>query len=309
MAEKREKTLSYRRAEWLDGVPIGTTLEGFLKEAHNVLRTVDERTIVRDSGQCIRSANKLARREGGYFVHLVADTPGEQASVVPKNRGIESIEVGTAAAPADAEFAFLYVNGNDVCLCSSGIRDGAIRLFLYEFFTKAKLSKHAKKFDLLNIPNIDKIKMLDREGVKQIDLRASFYRATTDYEKRKSSAVGALRTVARHFKGVFGNDAKEFDEGLRVAITIKTDDRVMRKNLAFGEKEIETLAKDVLSNFDEDDDFVIETGKGQKIRANEIFVKEIVLIDSLGKSVKCKKAWENLEAFYNRLKNSGSLGD
>src|SRR5262245_43028230 len=104
MAEKREKTLSYRRAEWLSAIPRGTTLESCLRDAHNTLKTVDERTIVRDSGQCIRSANKLARRDGGFFLHLTADTPGEEASVVPKKGNVETIEVGTTSAPADAEF-------------------------------------------------------------------------------------------------------------------------------------------------------------------------------------------------------------
>ena len=79
MAQKREKTLSYRRAEWLDPMPKGTNLELCLRDAHGALKTVDERTIVRDNGQCIRSANKLAPRDGGFFLHLTADTPGEEA--------------------------------------------------------------------------------------------------------------------------------------------------------------------------------------------------------------------------------------
>jgi hypothetical protein len=312
MADTREKTLSYRHAEWLEAIPKGTTLESCLRDAHNTLKTVDERTIVRDSGQCIRSANKSAPRDGGIFVHLTADTPGEQASVVPKKGNVEAIEVGTAAAPSDAEFmdgdAFLYVNGDHVCMCSTGLRDGAMRLFLYEFFTKARLGKHATKFDLLKVPSLDKMKMLNREGVKQIDLRASLFQATTRYENRKTKALGALRTLARHVMAVVAAEKENFDQGLRVAITIKTDDRVMRKHLAVGEKRIEALARDVLSNFDQNDDFIIETQGGDKIRADEIFVKEVVFIDRFGKSVKCKKAWEYLERFYGRLKKSGALG-
>jgi hypothetical protein len=76
VAPKREKTLSYRRAEWLTGIPKGTTLESCLRDAHNALKTVDERTIVRDNGQRIRSANKLAQRDGGFFLHLTLDAPG-----------------------------------------------------------------------------------------------------------------------------------------------------------------------------------------------------------------------------------------
>ncbi|MFZ1961244.1 MAG: hypothetical protein WAU63_08370, partial [Methylovirgula sp.] len=130
MADQREKTLSYRRAEWLtDDLPETATLESYLRSAHNTLKTVAERTIIRDSGQCIRSVKKLAPHDGGIFVHLVADTPGELTSIVPKIKRDLEVEVDTASAPENAEFmdgdAFLYVRDNHVFICSSGIRDGA----------------------------------------------------------------------------------------------------------------------------------------------------------------------------------------
>jgi hypothetical protein len=91
MADKREKTISYRRAEWLTNVPRGTTLESCLRDAHAKLKTVDERTIIRDNGQRIKSANKLSPRDGGFFLHIIADTPGEEASVVPKKGDVETV--------------------------------------------------------------------------------------------------------------------------------------------------------------------------------------------------------------------------
>src|SRR5580693_7914751 len=121
MAQTREKALTYRRAEWLDDIPRGTTLESCLSEAHRKLKTVQARTFTRDSGQCIRWARKLEPRDGGIFLHITADTPGDKASVVRKvGRGAEEAEVSTADAPSDAEFmdgdAFLYVKGDHVCL-------------------------------------------------------------------------------------------------------------------------------------------------------------------------------------------------
>jgi hypothetical protein len=152
------------------------------------------------------------------------------------------------------------------------------------------------------------MKLLNQEGVKQIDLRATLYQATTKYEQRKKQASGVVRSVAHHIMSVVGAEKEDFDEGLRVAVVIKTDDRVMRKHLVIGEKRIEALAKDVIAHYDKDDDFIIETGSGQKIRADEIFIKDVVDIDSFGKSVKYKQAWEKLEQFYGRLKKSGALG-
>jgi hypothetical protein len=174
-----------------DGHPRGTTLESCLKAAHNVLKTVQDRTIIRDSGQHISAVKRLAPRDGGFFLHITADTPGERASVVPKvKKDAEELDVGTIAAPDNAEFmdgdAFLYVKGDHVCLCTTGLRDGAVRLFLYEFFDKAGLGDHATKFELMKAANVDKLKMLRTQGVKEIALNASLYQATASTRNGKA---------------------------------------------------------------------------------------------------------------------------
>ena len=150
------------------------------------------------------------------------------------------------------------------------------------------------------------LKMLKKDGVKQIWLGAALYQATAQYEDRKNRTAGALRALANHLKKVVGSEHEEVDDSLRVAIVIKTDER-SRKHLKLGEQRIETMAEDVVKNYDEHDDFEIETSSGQRIRAEEIFISESVLLDTYGKSVKVQKAWDSLSAFYGRLKKSGAL--
>ncbi len=311
MAGKKEKTLSYRRAEWLTDIPKGTTLESCLKGAHAVLKTVQDRTIIRDSGQHVSAIKKLAPREGGFFLHLTADTPGEEASVIPKTKkDTEELEVGTVAAPDNAEFmdgdAFLYVKDDHVCMCATGLRDGAVRLFLYEFFDKAGLGDHATKFELMKAANVDKLKMLKTQGVKEIALNASLYQATAQYDKRKSSTGGLLRAVAKHIQAIVQAELEDFDDSLRVQVTIKTDGRV-RKHLSLGEKRIEKLATDVVEHAETNDDFEIITNYGQRVRPDEIFLSETMFIAGLGKSVKRMDAWEHLEKYYKRLRKAGAL--
>jgi len=202
--------------------------------------------------------------------------------------------------------AFLYVKDDHVCLCSTSLRDGAIRLFLYEFFAKAKLGKHANKFDLFKNPKLDKLKMLNTQGVKEIELRATVFQATAQYEKRKTKTSGLLRKIASHIQAVVGAEKEDFDDSLRVEVIIKTDER-SRKHLTLGEKRIEDMAKDVVKNFEKDDDFTIVTNSGQKIKADEIFLTETVLIDGHGKSIKVQKAWDALSEFHKSIKKAGAL--
>ena len=98
MPEKREKTLSYRRAAWLEEGH-GLTLEKCLKEAHRNLKSVEERTVVYQ-GQHTKSLNFKEASAGGAFLHIATDTPGEFASVVPKAKpGVTDLDLRVASPP------------------------------------------------------------------------------------------------------------------------------------------------------------------------------------------------------------------
>ena len=277
MAATREKTISYRRAEWFVDGPAVATLEEYLQRAHRKLKTVAERTYKRESGQCIRSVKKQSPHGGGIFIHITADTPGEEASIVPNaGQAGQEVDVRTAAAPPGAEFmdgdAFLYINGNDVCMCLTGLRDGSIREYLCDLFKKAALGDNAAKFDLQKVANIDKIKMLHKQGVKEIELRATMFQATHQYEVRKNEASGVLRSAAKFINDALFREDVEVEDGIRVQIILKTDER-LRKNIIFGETKIEKIAVDVVKNEVYYDDYVIVTKSGQRIGPKEIFVK------------------------------------
>jgi hypothetical protein len=186
------------------------------------------------------------------------------------------------------------------------MRDGAVRQFLYEFFGKAKLGEHATKFDLLKVANVNKIKMLQSQGVKEIWLRATLYQATVQYERRKSQTSGILGTIAKQIRTIAKAESEDFDDSIRVEVTITTDERV-RKHLTVGEKRIETLGVDVVRNQEDYDDYIILTKAGQKVGANEIYIKDVMQIDSLGKSVKRNQAWDALASFYKELEKLGAL--
>src|SRR5689334_22013199 len=97
MADLREKTISYRRAEWIDAS--GITLEWCIREAHRVLRTIDDWTIGY-GGHLTRSAKQRNVTGGGLLLHLTTETPGEAASVVPHPKPTSrEIDLGTANPP------------------------------------------------------------------------------------------------------------------------------------------------------------------------------------------------------------------
>src|SRR5215472_1497374 len=133
MRAQREKTLSYRRAEWF-GHRAAPDLENCLRQALAQLKTIEERTILR-GGQNAKVAKVEPVAPGGMFLHLATETPGEPASVVPKVAADAiALDLKTENPPDDGEWldgdAFLYLHDNHVCLCTTGLHDSAIATFL-----------------------------------------------------------------------------------------------------------------------------------------------------------------------------------
>ena len=309
MTSAREKTLSYRRAGWFN--VSGLTLERCLKDAHNILKGVEDRTIIYGD-QYVRSVKHRNVTGGGLLVHLTGETPGEATSVVPKVApGSAELDLKTAKPPSDGEWldgdAFLFVKGDNVCVCATGFHDAAIRYFLYELFKKAKLRRESIDFELLKVADISKVKMLHSQGVKELEIRAELYKATADYVRRRTHVVAGLGAAGKHLKAFLKKPDDVTPDGLKVILTIKTDKRFGKKSFVLGERRIEELATDVVKNHEQADDYVIVTKTGQRITPMEIFMKTKVEIESDGKTVNCEKAWEELVNFFKYLNSTGAL--
>jgi hypothetical protein len=246
----------------------------------------------------------------GYFLHLTVDTPGEYASVVPKAAtGTTEIRVATIPPPNDAEFmdgdAFLYVRRNDICLCMTTIRTGAVRDFFDRFFEAAGIRRDARDFHLVNALDPDKVALLMRKGVEAIDLKGTLHTASVLYAKRKTQAVGIFDVARKHFNALIGSPHDVGADGIRAQVILKADKR--RSGFAVGYKKLERIAISIIENQEDDDDYSIITKDKQKIKPREIILHSHVELDSIGKSVDREQAWEALLRYYNELETSGHL--
>jgi hypothetical protein len=307
MADKRVKTVSYRRAEWLVADP-NISLEKYLRNANVKLATMKDRWVLLDE-QTVRIA-KDKNEGGGLLLHLTTETEGEAASFVPKvPPNSTELDLKTQKPPANAEWldgdAFLYVEADHVCICTTAVSDAAVRSFILEYFKKAKLPATSSKFDLNKVADITRIQMLRSQGVKEVEIRASMYKASASFHARRGTPMGSLGIAAKHLKAVLGKPNDVNPNALRVCLTLRTDER--EKGLVIGEKDIEDIAASVVKNAAHDDDYVIITKTGQRITPQEMFVRTTVEIEKDGKTVQRDKAWAVLIGFFHDLKNIGVL--
>ncbi|MBS0294734.1 MAG: hypothetical protein JSR45_00390 [Proteobacteria bacterium] len=310
MVEKREKTVSYRKAEWFIPNPASIHLAMCVKDAAATCSTVSDREIPRDS-QSLRLASIKDDTEGGFYLHIVVDTPGESASVVPthKKTSAQELRVSTAPPPTNMDFmdgdAFVYLRRNDVCICTTALTDSTVRYYLSELFRKAKIRQDSTKFELMKVSNLNKIALIHHQGVREIELNSTIYKATADYNRRTGQPLGILSAIAHEMKAVLGIPHDANEDALRVSLTLTVDKR--RRGIALGEKRLEELAVATLKNTSDDDDFVIVTKNGQKISRTELFMRSKVKVDGFGKSIDHDKAWKELRVFYDALADAGAL--
>jgi hypothetical protein len=304
------KTLIYHRAEYFGNNAATVNLAMCIKLATDKRTTANERQVSRPDGQTVRLAHMQPDSDKGFLLHLTVDTPGEYASVVPKvSETTTEIQVGTVAPPNDSEFmdgdAFLYVRGNDVCLCGTSTTIGTVRLFFYKFFEEAAIRHDATSFHFLNALDPDKIEFIMRNGVKEIDLSGTLHRASIDYAKRKTQAVGAFDWLRKQFNGLIGSPHDVAPDGLRVMVTLKLDRRA--KGFAIGHKKLEKIAISIIENQEDIDEYSIITDNNQKVRPSEIVLRSQVELDRLGKSVGRAQAWRALMDYYRELSDTGRL--
>lgn len=304
MPKHKTKTLSYRRAVWLEGSD--KTLETYLREAIKKKKTVSSRSFGKPGDQIVKGLVVRPLRAGGVILHITAETPGDPASVLSiAQDDNDNGTVSTAPAPVGTEFmdgdAFAYCRDDDVCICSSILRDASITWFCFEFFRSANLGENSIKFDLQKVADASKLAIIQNDGVKEIELGAGLYEATTTYQARKDKLSGALGTVGRHISALFGSDKHPRPDNLQVAVVLKADGRI-KDGRVLGYRRINQLARSLI---DGKEDYVIVTRKNQRITNDSISIKRVVEIEAHGKSVNSNAAWKALAEFYAELIESG----
>ena len=246
MALQRQKTVSYRRAEWIDDGVTAPPLENCLRQALNQLKTIDDRTIIQGGSQAKVAKQQDAAR-GGLLLHLASETPGEAASIVPKVGSTDiEFDLRTQSPPNDGEWldgdAFVLVRADHVCLCTTALHESAVGNFFYQLFAKAKTPPTHRHFLLVKAVDIARLTMLQRQGVQEIEVRGSLYKVTADYVRRHTHVPGILGIVGKELKRQLGKPHDVTQDSLRVTLTIKVDKRE-KKHLSIGEKDIQSLAR------------------------------------------------------------------
>ncbi|MBT5269670.1 MAG: hypothetical protein HOL70_09530 [Candidatus Marinimicrobia bacterium] len=310
MSKEKSRTLFYRRVVWADGA--SDSLEKHLSKVHDTLITTYDRTFAHGDGEI--QGLTVEKTNNGLFVHVASYTPHQPTSLVPFPSKAKSKETSPEPPPNKHNYLegdiFFLINSNHLVLCPSGARESIALSYINHVLRKSGMEKLLMRFSIEPVAKVDKVKLLQQEGVKKVSLNASLYEATMEYTARKTTKMNLLHGVAEEVIALFAKgDNKELKEigemeNLSVKLEISFDSR--KKGGDLGRKRLEKTA-DMLIADDEDQGFSIVTGNGKRLTADEIRISDRVKLSTHGNSVFRSSARNALEKYLSDLKASGML--
>ncbi len=320
----KTKKIYYRRAVFSGSN--ARTLESYLLKAHEQFHTTASRTFPGGVGGFeISGAHYKKCKNTGLYLQIVSYVPGQPTSTVSKPSDDLVAKIEEASAPPGSDFMegdlFALVKDNDVLLCPSGARENVALAYFLQILEKMGKKKTARTLELERVAKIDKIKMINKNGVKEIQLASSLYEASIEHVKaQEGNSVNALkRVVADQIKRIFSKDAtlKEIQEkeNINVKVIIRFNGKEAMKHQKepdfgiIGKKRLAEASKKLLQETDEDPDdgFKIVTWDNNEISANDVRVSEKYRIEKFGKSLDRANAWEKLEEYYYQLQGTGII--
>jgi len=305
-SDKKTKTISYRRAVFLS--PGGSaTLEALFSYARESIGA-NKRFPSEDDRPAIEERHYEHKAGTGHLLHIVAFTPGEEASIVPHAR---TGDLATTPPPDDADFMdgdiMAMICVNDVVVCANSLHEKQLERFLVRYLDAAGLSAPDQAFELSKVANVNRIKMIKDQGVKEVCFDSSLYEASFLHTERQTVQNRLLGGLFDDFKALFFKDDEAIDleeaENLTVKLVLSYDKR--RKGADFSRKKLEMMADRAYT--EDDEGIKIKTFNGDMVSASDITLKKQVIINRHGKSVWYSDAWIEIEKYYDELKAGGFL--
>lgn len=311
MAEYKNRSLVYRRADWFRPPNDGGNLQKYIEKSVTIFPNLEDRKITFANNNTAEIRHFSFPGPAAY-IHVVGYVEDEDATIVPHKVGVAEANLGTTAPPKGTDFMdgdfMARISKNHVVAISSGLGEGRVAMYLRSLFSNAGLDEEAPNFELLKIANTSVAQKIAKDGVKSINLDVALYSESLSDLERKKETINKIIQV--DFSEIIGSlvskdkslEEIRHEENLQAKIVLTYDGRKETK-----------LAKERLSDianrlFDEDNEgFSIKTKRGDTITSSDIQLKSPRRFKAFGKSINYNESWVALDKFYAELKEQNLL--
>lgn len=320
----RDRTVYYYRAETNNKLTnVSMTLETALVDSWNQLALVKNRRWVNTEKTIFgmdMEPKVLVTNKGSVNCHVftigVAER-GAEANILRVADGQKtSMTSKTYKAPQGSEYldgeAFICVYGNNILVSPcDALRGNIPNRFLIKLLAMAK-NRDKESFNIIQVANVQTLQTILTEGVKKIDLNASVFMATYEYNKANVKPNTFPSRLASKLDGLVdlitpnknGTSLTDYDS-LHAKLTISQDLRVNTSNTANEGKALTEDAKDLIESGLKG--FTLVTREGKTITPDKVVMNESVTVKRHGKSVEQEAIWVALVSQMQKYNDKGLL--
>lgn len=332
MAKKknRNRTIYYYRAEFkkINGAVIQESLEDMVKNSWALLGSTSERSFFSSNGKQVvgmKMSPKRALLSNGNkdctALCLGIYEEGADANTIPRPSDIHiETSADTYSAPADKEYldgeSFIVLYNNHLIISPSDLLRASTAIYYIDSLLRAgNYDKEASILDIHQIANIDTLKTIRDEGIKNIVINSSAYLSTYDYLERNNNNFQAT-PLLRRFKGMAAslldclceddNDTEVNEaDSLNAQILISHDNRIKGEPAERDGDRLNNAASQLIES--DLNGYKITTKKDKTFTHDKIIVKSKVAVPEHGKSVNRDAMWGQLVYTLQQYDKSGVL--
>ncbi|WP_027390876.1 hypothetical protein [Chrysiogenes arsenatis] len=303
------RTLFYRRAVWSRSQ--SNDLERIITDAHQKLSNTENRTFPHRLGK-IQGLKYFLAENGGIFLHIGLYRPNQPTSIIPQpSPQSPATDLSVCPPPDGHDYLsgdiFVLIKNNHVILCPSGVHESIATSYLSSVLLSVDQHELAESYTVDPIVNTDNLRILNREGVKEIELSGALYSASVEHIERTTVQRKLFGSLAQEIRGMFASDVTPNGiENLNVRVTISFDSRKKESKLTAASR-VADIAKKIVADEPEDDGFKIVTGKGNHLSARQMRVSEKVQLRLEGNTVVYNDVMNAVLAYMTTLQRDGTL--
>lgn len=232
-------------------------------------------------------------------IYLVGYVPDDAVGIVPHN----AEDLSLLPPPDNADFLdgelMALVSDETIIVCRLGLYEGALNSYVQLLGPKAGLDKEDAHFIFKNRTDIDKLKMIQDDGVASIRFEGAANQASVDYATAGTSGFidTLVGSVWDEIQALTYADKKTTrdTENLKVEVYLKFD---KRSGTAIDQEEIKEVAEQIA---DADDGFEIMTLSGRRITPIDVLLNKKINVKRYGKSVAFNEVFAEMLKYYGEL--------
>lgn len=277
-----------------------------VKAINEALKTPAERRAI--AGDRVVECRGYKQANNVVGLYLVGYVPDDEVGIVPHTAD----ELSLLKPPENADFLdgelMALIADEAVIVCRLGLFESALNSYIGGLALKAGLDPEDAAFLFKNRTDVDKLKMIQDDGVASIRFDGVANSASATEAANAADTPLIKRLVATVWEEIqaltYADMAERPDaENLKVEVFLKFD---RRSGTAIDQEEIQDVAEKVA---EADEGFEIVTLSGRRIKPNDVLLNKKVSLTKFGKSVAFNEVFEQMLNYYKELTEPTEVHD